>query len=82
MKQPRVSEAPEPADRQRGGRIVVGVHGSPGSLAALRWALSEAARSPVIVAPNLVEEGRTGITHPRAQWGWGVTRQPRGAGMA
>jgi len=38
-----MSDEAVPAGSSRGGgRIVVGVDGSPGSLAALRWALSEA----------------------------------------
>ncbi len=44
IKESQVSQQREPAGRpQIAGRIVVGVDGSPGSLAALRWALSEAA---------------------------------------
>lgn len=43
IKKAQVSNHPEPAPTSPGrGRIVVGVDGSPGSLAALRWALSEA----------------------------------------
>lgn len=42
VKQPQMSDEPERAGRPGEGRIVVGVDGSPGSLAALRWALSEA----------------------------------------
>jgi nucleotide-binding universal stress UspA family protein len=43
INQPQVSDQPEAVCYSPGtGRIVVGVDGSPGSLGALRWALSEA----------------------------------------
>jgi nucleotide-binding universal stress UspA family protein len=43
IKQPHMSDHSEAVGTSPGaGRIVVGIDGSPGSLAALRWALSEA----------------------------------------
>jgi K+-sensing histidine kinase KdpD len=42
IKDPQVSQQRSVSAAAAVGRIVVGVDGSPGSLRALRWALSEA----------------------------------------
>lgn len=56
------------------GRIVVGIDGSRGSVAALRWAVQEAELRGAIVHPVIAWQMPSG---PGATLGWG--REPQGA---